>query len=173
MSPTSGPILSILIAIPLCGALLLACIDGARETLIKRLALVVSALAFLLSLFVYARFDPAEAGMQFVERAPWIDAIGSSYLLGADGISLPLLLLTTFLTPIAILASFSGISTRVKAYMVCILLLHAGMIGVFVSLDLVLFYVFWEGMLIPMYFLIGVWGGRQRIYEIGRASCRE
>src|SRR5574337_58894 len=128
-----SPILSILIALPLCGALLLACVNGAREALIKRLALAISGLDFLLSLIVYVRFDPAKTGMQFVERAPWIDSIGSSYLLGVDGISLPLLL-------------------------------HTGMIGVFVALDLVLFYVFWEGMLIPMYFLIGVWGGRRRVY---------
>ena len=164
MSQTSGPILSLLIALPLCGALLLACVNGAREVLIKRLALAVSVLDLLLSLIVYVRFDPAQAGMQFVERASWIPSIGSSYLLGVDGISLPLLLLTTFLTPIAILASFSGIASRVKAYMICMLLLQSGMIGVFVALDLVLFYVFWEGMLIPMYFLIGVWGGPRRIY---------
>jgi len=164
MSPTGGPILSILIAIPLCGALLLVFIDGARDALIKRLALAISSLAFLLSLIMYAQFDPAIAGMQFVERTSWIDSIGSSYLLGVDGISLPLVLLTTFLTPIAILASFSGIVSRVKAYMICMLLLQAGMIGVFVALDLILFYLFWEGMLIPMYFLIGVWGGRRRVY---------
>ncbi|HWR20396.1 MAG TPA: proton-conducting transporter membrane subunit, partial [Verrucomicrobiae bacterium] len=164
MSQTSGPILSILIAIPMCGALLLACIDGAREALIKRLTLAVSGLDLLLSLIVYVYFDAAQAGMQFVERASWIPSIGSSYLLGVDGISMPLLLLTTFLTPIAILASFSGVASRVKAYMICMLLLLSGMIGVFVALDLVLFYVFWEGMLIPMYFLIGVWGGPRRIY---------
>jgi NADH-quinone oxidoreductase subunit M len=164
LSQTDGPILSILIALPLCGALLLACVDGTREGLIKRLALAISGLNLLLSLIVYVRFDPAEAGMQFVERVPWIDSIGSSYILGVDGISLPLLLLTTCLTPIAILASFSGITNRVKAYMICMLLLQTGMIGVFVALDLVLFYVFWEGMLIPMYFLIGVWGGPRRIY---------
>ncbi|PWB48593.1 MAG: NADH-quinone oxidoreductase subunit M [Candidatus Methylomirabilota bacterium] len=164
MHQIDWPILSILIIVPLCGVLVLACVDGAREPLIKRLTLAVAGLTLLFSLIVYARFDPTEAGMQFVERAPWIDAIGSSYLLGVDGISLPMLLLTTLLTPIAILASFSGITNRIKAYMICMLLLEAGMIGVFVALDLVLFYVFWEGMLIPMYFLIGVWGGRRRVY---------
>jgi NADH-quinone oxidoreductase subunit M len=153
-----------LIVLPLCGVLMLACVNGAREALIKRLALGISGLNLLLSLIVYARFDPAKSDMQFVESVPWIDSIGSSYFLGVDGISLPLLLLTTFLAPIAILASFSGITNRVKAYMICMLLLQSGMIGVFVALDLVLFYVFWEGMLIPMYFLIGVWGGPRRIY---------
>ncbi|WP_337287971.1 NADH-quinone oxidoreductase subunit M [Candidatus Methylomirabilis sp.] len=164
MSQTGVPILSVLITIPLCGVLLLASINGAREALIKWLALGISGLNLLLSLIVYVRFDPARADMQFVERVPWIDSIGSHYFLGVDGISLPLLLLTMFLTPVAILASFSGIANRVKAYMICMLLLQSGMIGVFVALDLVLFYVFWEGMLIPMYFLIGVWGGPRRIY---------
>jgi len=164
MSQTGGPILSILILLPLLGAILLALVEGARESLIKRLALAISGLDFLLSVIVYARFDPAVAGMQFVERAPWISSIGSSYLLGVDGISLPLLLLTTFLSPVAILASFSGIGGRVKGFMICMLLLQSGMIGVFLALDLVLFYVFWEGMLIPMYFLIGIWGGPRRVY---------
>jgi NADH-quinone oxidoreductase subunit M len=164
MSQTGGPILSTLILLPLLGGILLALVEEAREALIKRLALGISSLDFLLSLIVYARFDPAVAGMQFVERAPWISSIGSSYFLGVDGISLPLLLLTTFLTPVAILASFSGIKARVKAFMICMLLLEGGMIGVFLALDLVLFYVFWEGTLIPMYFLIGVWGGPRRIY---------
>ena len=153
MSLLSGPILSILIALPLLGAILLMRVEGEREALIKRLALFISCLDLLISLIVYVRFDPALPGMQFVERAPWVSSIGSSYFLGVDGISLPLLLLTTFLTPVAILASFSGITDRVKAHMICLLLLEGGMIGVFLALDLVLFYVFWE--------------------EIGRASCRE
>ncbi len=164
MSQTGGPILSALIVLPLLGAILLALVQGTRDALIKRLALIISCLDFLLSLIVYARFDPAVASMQFVEKASWISSIGSSYFLGVDGISLPLLLLTTFLMPVAIAASFSGIAGRVKAFMICMLLLEAGMIGVFLALDLVLFYVFWEGMLIPMYFLIGVWGGPRRIY---------
>ena len=164
MSQAAGPILSTLIALPLLGAMLLVLVDGAREGLIKRIALAVSCLGFLLSLIVYARFDLTVAGMQFVERVPWISSIGSSYFLGVDGISLPLLLLTTFLSPVAILASFSGIPRRLKAFMICMLLLEGGMIGVFLALDLLLFYVFWEGTLIPMYFLIGIWGGPRRIY---------
>jgi len=164
MSQAAGPILSTLIALPLLGAMLLVFVDGAREALIKRIALAVSCLGFLLSLIVYGRFDPTVAGMQFVERIPWISSIGSSYVLGVDGISLPLLLLTTFLSPVAILASFSGIPRRLKAFMICMLLLEGGMIGVFLALDLLLFYVFWEGTLIPMYFLIGIWGGPRRIY---------
>jgi len=164
MSLTAGPILSTLIALPLLGAMLLVFVDGAREGLIKRIALAISSFDFLLSVVVYARFDPTVPGMQFVERVPWISSIGSSYVLGVDGISLPLLLLTTFLSPVAILASFSGIPRRLKAFMICMLLLEGGMIGVFLALDLLLFYVFWEGTLIPMYFLIGIWGGPRRIY---------
>src|SRR5574341_1285842 len=164
MSQAAEPILSTLIALPLLGAMLLVLVDGAREGLIKRIALAVSCLGFLLSLIVYARFDPTVPGMQFVERVPWISSIGSSYVLGVDGISLPLLLLTTFLSPVAILASFSGIPRRLKAFMICMLLLEGGMIGVFLALDLLLFYVFWEAILIPMYFLIGIWGGPRRIY---------
>ena len=164
MSQAADQILSTLIALPLLGAILLLLVDEGRESLIKRLALAISCVNVLLSLVVYQRFDPAVPGMQFVERAPWISTIGSSYFLGVDGISLPLLLLTTFLTPIAIMASFSGITYRVKAYMICILLLEGGMVGVFLALDLVLFYIFWEGMLIPMYFLIGIWGGPRRVY---------
>ena len=164
MSQTGGPILSTLILLPLLGGILLALVEEAREALIKRLALGISSLDFLLSVIVYARFNPAATGMQFVEKVPWISSIGSSYFLGVDGISLPLLLLTTFLTPVAILASFSDIGGRVKAFMICMLLLEGGMIGVFLALDLVLFYVFWEGTLIPMYFLIGLWGGLRRIY---------
>jgi NADH-quinone oxidoreductase subunit M len=164
MSLSSGPILSALIALPFLGAILLLFVSEERETLVRRVALATSCLDFLLSLIVYVTFDPEVAGMQFVERVPWIDAIGSSYLVGVDGISLPLLLLTTVLCPIAILASFSGVGNRIKAYMICMLLLQGAMVGVFLALDLVLFYVFWEGMLIPMYFLIGVWGGPRRIY---------
>ena len=164
MSQAAGPILSTLIALPLLGAMLLVFVDGAREGLIKRIALAISSFDFLLSVVVYARFDPTVPGMQFVERVPWISSIGSSYVLGVDGISLPLLLLTTFLSPVAILASFSGIPRRLKAFMICMLLLEGGMIGVFLALDLLLFYVFWEGTLIPMYFLIGIWGGPRRIY---------
>src|SRR3989337_1017461 len=164
MGQIASPILSTLIALPLLGALLLVLIEGAREELIKRLALAISGVDFLLSLIVSARFDPAIAGMQFMEKVPWISSIGSSYVLGVDGISLPLLLLTTFLSPVAILASFSGIPRRLNTFMICMLLLEGGMIGVFLALDLLLFYVFWEGTLIPMYFLIGIWGGPRRIY---------
>ena len=102
--------------------------------------------------------------MQFLEKIPWIPDWGISYQVGIDGISLFLVLLTTFLTPLAILSSWTAITKKIKEYMVFMLLLETGMLGVFIALDLFLFYVFWEAMLIPMYFLIGIWGGARRIY---------
>jgi NADH-quinone oxidoreductase subunit M len=158
------PILSIVTFLPLVGALALLAVDRRHETAIKRLTFAVSLLTFLVSLQLYRGFQLNVPGMQFVERTPWIAGFGVQYYVGVDGISLLLVLLTTFLTAIAILSSFTAITTSVKEYMICMLLLETGMLGVFVALDLVLFYLFWEGMLIPMYFLIGVWGGPRRIY---------
>ena len=158
------PIISIVTFLPLLGVVALLVVDRQREALIKHLAFGVSVLTFLVSLQLYRGFQLNVPGMQFVERKPWIPGYGVQYFVGVDGISLLLVLLTTFLTAIAILSSYTAITTSVKEYMICMLLLETGMLGVFVALDLVLFYVFWEGMLIPMYFLIGVWGGPRRIY---------
>ncbi len=132
----------------------------------KWFAFLGSTFVFVLSLYPVYYIDASQGGMQFVERVPWIQAGGYSisHHLGIDGISLFLVALTTFLTPLAILASWNSISQRVKGFLVCMLLLETGMVGVFCALDLVLFYVFWEVMLIPMYFLIGIWGGEQRVY---------
>ncbi|MCK7527647.1 MAG: NADH-quinone oxidoreductase subunit M [Ignavibacteriales bacterium] len=116
------------------------------------------------TLLLLVRFDAASGDMQFVERLPWIKAIGAQYLLGVDGISLLLVLLTSLLTFVATLSSWGAVKTRLKEYYVFLLLLETGMIGVFLALDLVLFYVFWEVVLVPMYFLIGVWGGERRLY---------
>jgi NADH-quinone oxidoreductase subunit M len=153
--------------LPLAGAILLAFVgnaDGKRDALIRWTALGVSLLAFAVTLVIWARFDPASADFQFVERVPWIPAFGIDYYLGLDGISLLLVVLTGFLTPIALLSSWEGVEKKVKEFSIFILALEAAMIGVFVSLDLFLFYVFWDAMLIPMYFLIGIWGYDQRIY---------
>ena len=158
------PILSFLIFLPLVGAAVLFLIPSARTGAIRRTALGVSALTFLASIPLYTRFDASASGMQFVERAPWVPSLGIEYLLGVDGISSLLILLTTFLTAISVLSSFSAITERVKAYYATLLVLETGMIGVFAALDLVLFYVFWEAVLIPMYLLIGVWGGPRRVY---------
>src|SRR5262245_34229244 len=154
-------------ALPLAGAILLLLIpnrDGSRNSAIRWLALVLSLAAFAVTLVIWARFDPTSAEFQFVERVPWIPAFGIDYYVGIDGISLLLVVLTGFLTPIALLSSWEGIEKKVKEFSIFILALEAAMIGVFISLDLFLFYVFWDAMLIPMYFLIGIWGYDQRIY---------
>jgi len=150
--------------LPLLGVGVLLVVDRQRETAVKHLAFAVSVLTFLVSLQLYRGFQLDVPGMQFVEQKAWVPGYGIQYHVGVDGISLLLVLLTTFLTAIAILSSYSAITTSVKEYMICMLLLETGMLGVFVALDLVLFYIFWEGMLIPMYFLIGIWGGPRRIY---------
>jgi len=140
------------------------CVDRRQEAAIKHLAFGISAATFLVSLGLYGGFRLDMPGIQFTERTPWIAWLGVEYHVGVDGISLLLILLTTFLTAVAVLSSYAAVTTSVKEYMICMLLLETGMLGVFVALDLVLFYVFWEGMLIPMYFLIGLWGGPRRIY---------
>ena len=126
-------------------------------------ALTLTLVAFAASLIVYFHFDGQSAGPQFVENAPWL-GYGIRYHLGVDGISLFLVLLTTFLMPLAVLSSWSYIQVRIKEYLIFMLFLETGILGVFLSLNLFLFYVFWEAMLIPMYFLIGIWGGARRVY---------
>jgi len=160
------PILSTLIALPIAGALLLLFVrdDEHNERTIRAVALIVSGLVFAETLLLWSRFDAASPEFQFIERHDWIPSFGISYLIGVDGISLLLVVLTGFLTPIALLGSWESVHTRLKAFSMFILLLESAMIGVFVSLDLFLFYVFWDAMLIPMYFLIGIWGYERRIY---------
>jgi NADH-quinone oxidoreductase subunit M len=155
--------LSLLIFLPVLGALALLCIARARTQLLFKTALTFASLTFLWSLRILWRFQPAMAEMQFSERFSWIPAYGIDYFVGIDGISLFLVLLTALLGPIVILASWT-ISERVKEYLFFMLVLESGMLGAFVALDLFLFYVFWEVMLVPMYFLIGVWGGPRRVY---------
>ncbi len=156
-------LLSLLVFLPVAGAVAVAFTGRDRQGLQKRLGLAISGLVFLLSLLLLPGFQDV-ASFQFVERRLWILAWGISYHLGVDGLSLWLVILTTFLTPLCLLGSWSSIGTRVREFVVFMLLLEAGMIGVFVSLDLFLFYVFWEAMLLPMYFLIGIWGHERRIY---------
>ena len=154
-------------ALPLAGAILLLLVpnrDGSRNGVIRWLALVLSLAVFAVTLVIWARFDSTSAEFQMVERVPWIPAFGIDYYVGIDGISLFLVVLTGFLTPIAFLSSWEGIEKKVKEFSIFLLALEAAMIGVFISLDLFLFYVFWDAMLIPMYFLIGIWGYDQRIY---------
>jgi NADH-quinone oxidoreductase subunit M len=159
------PILSLVAFLPLLGALsIILFVNARKKALIRWLALGVAVTNFLLSLPLFFYFRPETTGMQFVENVPWIPSLGVGYHLGVDGISLFLVLLTTFLSAVAILSSWTAITEKVKEYYIFMLLLEMGMIGVFIALDLFLFYVFWEMTLIPMYFLISMWGGKRRVY---------
>jgi NADH-quinone oxidoreductase subunit M len=155
--------LTILLLLPVAGAAVVLLIPREHTGTLFFVALTASLLNFLWSLKILAGFDAARGEMQLIERIPWMPAFGIEYLLGIDGISLFLVLLTTLLMPIALLASWP-IKDKAKEYLISMLLLEIGMLGAFIALDLVLFYVFWEVMLVPMYFLIGVWGGPRRIY---------
>jgi NADH-quinone oxidoreductase subunit M len=158
-------ILSIVTFLPMAGAIILLFFNGANSGLIRIWANLVGLAGFLVSLPLWFGFDRSIAGdMQFVYRATWIEALGVEYAVGIDGISLLLVMLTTLLGGIAILSSWTSIQDRTKEYYVFLLLLQTGMLGVFVSLDFFMFYVFWEVMLVPMYFLIGVWGGPRKLY---------
>src|SRR3954471_5416951 len=160
------PILSSLIALPIVGALLLLLVRDAdnKEPVVQKIALVISLLVFAETLLLWSRFNPASADFQFVERHAWIPSFGISFAVGVDGISLLLVVLTGFLTPIALASSWQSVHKNTRAFCIFLLLLESAMIGVFVSIDLFLFYVFWDAMLIPMYFLIGIWGYDRRIY---------
>ena len=165
MNLTHFPLISLVTFLPTIGALIVAVQNKEDTNSLKQTALVVSILTFIVSLgFVVGGFDRTQAAYQFTEKYAWIPSFGINYEVGIDGISLLLVLLTTLLTPIAILSSWTSIKDRMKEYMVFLLILETGMLGVFVSLDLFLFYVFWEVTLVPMYFLIGIWGGPRRIY---------
>ena len=158
-------ILTIVAFWPLAGMIVLLFFNKENKTLIRTWANFVIFAGFILSLPLWFWFDRnASDQMQFVENVPWIQTIGANYHVGIDGISLLLVLLTTLLGPLAVLSSWSSIESRVKEYYVFMLMLQAGMLGVFISLDFFLFYVFWEVMLVPMYFLIGVWGGPRKLY---------
>jgi NADH-quinone oxidoreductase subunit M len=157
-------ILSAVLFLPLLGGLALVLIPRRRPDLLMGGGLLVSLATFAVSLPLYFRFDGDVPDYQFVEYAVWMPSLGVGYHLGIDGISLLLVLLTTFLTPVALLSAWHAIEDRAKEFVITMLVLETGMLGVFVSLDLFLFFVFWESMLIPMYFVIGVWGGTNRIY---------
>ena len=157
------PILSLITFLPLLGALLIAVLPSQYPDLIRRTALG-TALAWVLSLILLVAFARTQAGFQFKEAADWIPSFGIQYKLGVDGLSVLMVVLTTTLSWISILASFGPIKVRVKEYMISFLVLEVGMIGVFVALDLFLFYIFWEIVLVPMYLIIGIWGGKNRIY---------
>lgn len=161
------PILSFVTFLPLLGAVLLAVLKGDAESVASKsraIALGVTTLTFLLSLPIMINFNPALADYQFVEKKIWFETYGISYHMGVDGISLFFVMLSTFLTPLCVLASWKAVTDRVREYMVAFLLLETFMIGTFCALDGVLFYLFFEAVLIPMYIIIGVWGGARRVY---------
>ncbi len=159
------PILSLTLFTPLIGAVLLLFVNRKQENLIRWVANAFAVAGFLVSLPLWFWYDPANREFQFIERLPWIPSIGAEYFLGVDGFSVLLVLLTTLMGVIAILSSWTAITERVKEYYVFLLVLQAGMIGAFVSLDFLLFFLFFEVMLVPMYFLIGIWGSDRRLYS--------
>src|SRR6516225_554719 len=161
MDISSIPLLSVIIFLPLIGAVVIAVLPA---TSARPVALGFALVTFLLSLFLLIGYLPGRAGFQFVETYAWIPIFGIQYKVGADGLSVALVVLTTLMTWIAILASFKPIQTRIKEYMISFLILEVGMTGVFLALDTFLFYIFWEVVLVPMYLIIGIWGGSNRIY---------
>lgn len=162
------PVLSLMIFLPLIGALAILTIKGDEKLAARNAqhtALFASLFTFALSVYVLGRFDGGSAEFQFVEKYTWLEGYNISYHLGVDGISLFFVVLSAFLTPVCILSSWNAIQDRVKEYMVAFLVLETFMIGTFCALDAVLFYVFFEGVLIPMFIIIGVWGGARRVYS--------
>ena len=161
---TDLPILSLLIWAPIVGGIWVLIAGDRQEDTVKYLALGVSAITFALSTLLYINFDISTYEMQFVELAPWIKAFSINYHLGVDGIAVPLIILTTFTTVLVVLAGWQVIEKRISQYMASFLILEGLMNGVFAAQDAILFYVFWEAMLIPMFLIIGVWGGPRRVY---------
>ena len=157
-------LLSTVIFLPLLGVIAIVLLRGLGASAVKGIALAIGLLTFIISLGLYTGFDATTATFQSVTQEEWIPGSGISYHIGIDGISLWLVLLTTFLTPVCILAAWNSVEKGLSGFMISLLALETGMLGVFCSLDLFLFFVFWESMLIPMYFLIGIWGGERRIY---------
>ncbi|MDI6725792.1 MAG: NADH-quinone oxidoreductase subunit M [Smithellaceae bacterium] len=162
MNPSGFPLLSTTIFLPVLGVM--AILFMKNDGLIKLTALLVSLATFLVSLLVYFQFDQGTHLFQFGEFLPWIPKYEINYLLGIDGITVFLIPLTTLIAPLCVLTSWKAIETRVKEFMICILLMETAMVGVFCALDFVLFYLFWEAMLIPMYLLIAIWGGPRKDY---------
>ncbi|WIM14001.1 NADH-quinone oxidoreductase subunit M [Enhydrobacter sp.] len=164
---SSWPILSLVTFLPLVGALFCLVVNGPKEAVdrnCRSAALITSLVTFILSLVLWGEFDAAKPGFQFEEKLAWIPSLNIGYHMGIDGISLFFVLLSTLLTPICVLSSWEAVQTRVKEYMIAFLVLETFMVGMFCALDLALFYVFFEGVLIPMFLIIGVWGGQRRVY---------
>lgn len=150
--------------LPLAGSIALLFTKSDNKAMIKNIAMGSSLLTFIVTLLLYAQFDSSNPGLQFVVDTVWVTSLDAGFRIGIDGMSMLMLMLTAFMSPIALLSSFESIKEREKEYYIMFLLLQFGMTGVFVALDLFLFYIFWEIILIPMYFIIGIWGGKERIY---------
>jgi NADH-quinone oxidoreductase subunit M len=157
-------LLSAVVFLPAIGAIVLAFFPADEHRNLKALACLFTLIDFGLSLLLWNGFSPSQAGYQFAVDLRWIEAFGIHYRIGVDGLSIALVLLTTFLMPITLIGAWTAIETRVREFVIAMCLLETGMLGAFVALDLFLFYVFWEAMLLPMYFLIGIWGGQRRLY---------
>ncbi len=164
MNVSDFPIVSLITFLPLAGAIVVAFLPGSRPNLARYTALGFALAAWVASLILLVGFTPGRPGFEYIDQQAWVPLFGIQYKVGVDGLSMAMVVLTTTLTWISILASFRPIQNRVKEYMVSFLVLEVGMTGVFVSLDLFLFYVFWELVLVPMYLIIGIWGGANRIY---------
>ncbi|MCX5717694.1 MAG: NADH-quinone oxidoreductase subunit M [Nitrospirae bacterium] len=164
MNLNGFPILSTLIFLPIAGAVLLLLISRSNENLIKWVSLIVSITVFIISIPLFTEFNKSTHLMQFTEKHAWVPSLNINYSLGIDGISILFVLLSTLITILCVLISWNSIKAKTKEFYISILIMESAMIGVFCSLDFMLFYLFWEAMLIPMYLLIGVWGGSNRIY---------
>ncbi len=164
MTPNELPLLSLLIWVPILGGVAVLILGEDKIGMGRMLALLTSVATLLLSVPLFTEFDTVTAAMQFVERAPWITTFNVFYYLGVDGFSVPLILLTTFLTPLVVIAGWEVIKSRRAQYFASFLIMEGLMVGVFCALDAVLFYVFWEAMLVPMFIIIGIWGGERRVY---------
>jgi NADH-quinone oxidoreductase subunit M len=161
---SGGYLLSLLIWLPIVGGCAILGLGGDRADVVRWSSLLIAAVNFLVSIPLYAGFKAGTAAMQFVERVAWIPTLNSEFYVGVDGISMPLILLTTLTTVLVVIASWGSVEKRLAQYFAAFLILEGAMIGVFAALDAVLFYVFWEVMLIPMFIIIGVWGGARRTY---------
>ena len=157
--------LSLILFTPLVGAILLLFVNKQNENAIRWIANVFAFVGFVVSIPLWFNYNPQDAEYQFVERLPWIPSVGAEYFLGIDGFSMLLILLTTMMGFIAVLSSWNAITERVKEYYIFLLMLQTGMLGAFMALDFLLFFLFWEVMLVPMYFLIGIWGSANRLYS--------
>ncbi|MEW8683165.1 MAG: NADH-quinone oxidoreductase subunit M, partial [Candidatus Thiodiazotropha endolucinida] len=158
------PILSLTVWLPIIGGFMVLASGDREANATKWTALIIAILTFIVSLPLWFAFDSSTSAMQFVERVPWIPSFDVEYYMGIDGISMPLIILTTFITPLVVIAGWEVIKYRPSQYMAAFLIMEGVMVGVFSALDAMLFYVFWEAMLIPMFLIIGIWGGANRVY---------